>query len=130
MNLPGFNDASAILQSGVYALVYQGRVVYIGKSKSMIVRISTHRSNARRKSPSWLPASAKGIIFDEVHIQPCHPDVIDELEYDLINLYKPKYNELLKHNGKSKAPFTLSIGGIEVTLNSPRPQPEKFDRRI
>ncbi len=130
MNLPGFNDASAILQSGVYALVYRGRVVYIGKSKSMIVRVSTHRSNARRKTPSWLPASAKGITFDEVHIQPCHPDVIDELEYSMINLYKPKFNELLKHRGMSKASFTLNIRGVEVTINPPRPQSPPFERRI
>lgn len=130
MNLPGFNDASTILQSGVYALVYRGAVVYIGKSKSMIVRVSTHRSNARRKIPSWLPPSAKGIVFDEVHIQPCHPDVIDDLEYAMINLYKPKFNELLKHNGHSRAPFTLRCGGVDVAFNQPRPQSEPFERRI
>ncbi len=130
MQLPGFNDASAILQSGVYALVYRGKVVYIGKSKSMIVRVSTHRSNARRSTPAWLPASAKGITFDEVHIQPCHPDVIDELEYAMINLYKPKFNELLKHNGHSKAPFTLTIGGHSVAFNQPKAPAEPFERRI
>lgn len=131
MQIPGFNDASQFLQSGVYALVHKGEVIYIGKAKAMIVRVATHRSNARRKTPSWLPDSAKGIVFDEVHIQPCHPDRIDELEYSMINLYKPRYNILLKHNGKSSAPFTLSIGGLEVTINSPRPQTTiRVERRI
>lgn len=130
MNLPGFHDASAFLQSGVYALVHLGKVVYIGKAKAMIVRVATHRSNARRKVPSWMPDSAKGIIFDEVHICPCHPDALDQLEYDLINLYKPRCNINLKHHGKSKAPFTLTIGGHEVTLNAPRPQTERIERRI
>lgn len=130
VQLPGFNDASAILQPGVYALVHLGRVVYIGKAKAMIVRVATHRSNARRDLPAWLPPSAKGIVFDEIHIQPCHPDVIDDLEYAMINLYKPKFNTQLKHAATSKATFTLSIRGHDVTFNPPRPKAEPFERRV
>lgn len=130
MELAGFCDASAFLQSGVYALVHRGQVVYIGKAKAMITRVATHRSNARRKTPSWLPDSAKGIVFDEVHIQPCHPDRIDELEYAMINLYKPRCNILLKHNGKSSAPFQLNIGGVALMLNRPPAPTLRVERRV
>lgn len=129
MELGGFINASEILRSGVYALVWKGEVVYIGKSKAMLVRIYSHRSAARGKSPSWLPV--KGIVFDEVHIRPCSLAVIDELEYQMINLYKPKYNILLKHTGKSSAPITLNINGLAISLNAQpsRPAPQ-IERRI
>lgn len=130
MDLPGFNNASTFLQSGVYALVHLGRVVYIGKAKAMIVRVATHRSNARRHVPVWLKDTAKGIVFDEVHIQPCHVDLLDELEYAMINLYKPRYNTQLKHNGKSTTPFTLTIRGVDVTINRAPAQTQIVERRI
>lgn len=119
MELQGFTNVTAALTSGVYALVHQGKVVYIGQAKAMLVRICTHRSNARKKVPSWLPATAKGIIFDEVHIQPCHPDRIDDLEHALISFYKPKMNTLLKYSGagRVKAPLTITTAsGAAIVL--------------
>lgn len=134
MELQGFTNITDSLHCGVYALVYQGKVVYIGQAKHMLVRICTHRSNARRKTPSWLPSTAKGIIFDEVHIQPCHPDRVDDLEYALINFYKPKMNTALKHHGAArvKAPLTITTAsGASVTLGDFKPAPTvQLERRV
>lgn len=134
MELQGFTNISAALQGGVYALVYQGKVVYIGQAKAMLVRVCTHRSNARRKVPSWLPDTAKGIVFDEVHVQPCHPDRIDDLEYALINFYKPRMNIQLKHHGAAriKAPLVVTTAsGARVVLGDFQPPPAiKIERRL
>lgn len=116
MEMPGFVNVSEVLQSGIYALVYRGEVVYIGQSRAMIVRVSTHRSNARRKMPSWMPV--KGVVFDELHVMPCTLDKLDELEYDLINLYKPRGNINLKHRLPSTREVTLiGANGVSITLN-------------
>ena len=133
MELQGFVDISAALRGGIYALVANGKVVYIGKAKAMLVRICTHRSNARRKVPAWMPASAKGIVFDEVHIQPCHPDEVDDLEHALINRYKPRYNVLLKHTGnpRLRAPLEIvSASGGVVRLGGPIPVRQYVERRV
>jgi excinuclease UvrABC nuclease subunit len=131
MEIPGFIDATAILRCGVYALGHKGVIVYIGKSKTMLGRIYTHRAQWGRKSVPWL--NVKGMVFDAVHICPCHPDKVDQLEYDMIDLYKPKFNTLLKHTGRQSAEFTLKINGHDITFNrktqSPPTHP-KLERRI
>ncbi len=133
MTLQGFTNISDSLGMGIYALVERGKVVYIGKAKAMLVRICTHRSNARRKVPTWMPASAKGIIFDEVHILPSHPDQIDDLEHALINFYKPRHNIQLKHlgNPRMKAPLTVTTAsGVSVSLGGSNPVRSYVERRV
>lgn len=69
-------DASAILRPGVYTLSRNGRVVYVGRGKSMLARIHSHAAQYRGSaSPAWLPA--KPIIFDEVALFPCRIDQLD-----------------------------------------------------
>jgi len=133
VELQGFADVSAVLGQGIYALVAQGKVVYIGKAKQMLARVYTHRSNARKRSPAWLSDLAKGIVFDEVHVMPCHPDQIDDLEHALINFYKPRYNLSLKHfgNPRMKAPLTVvSASGVSVCLGGPIPERSYVERRV
>ena len=48
--LEGFINVSATLRPGIYALVRDGVVVYIGQSKKPLARISAHRSNWGRKA--------------------------------------------------------------------------------
>ena len=127
MQLDGFLDVSSLLRCGVYALCRRGVVIYVGKSKSLYARIYTHRnltSRGKGKSvPAWMPQSLKGIVFDEVFIRPCSLEVLDALEREMINLYKPKYNMSLKNNLAVRAPIALNIGGVVLNLNeAPRPQ--------
>lgn len=134
MELQGFSDVTAVLKQGIYALVAGGRVVYIGKAKAMLVRVYNHRSNARKHSPVWLSDLAKGIVFDEVHVRPCHPDEIDDLEHALINFYKPRYNIQFKHfgNPRMKAPLEIkSPSGVSVFMGGAitRP-PVTIERRV
>ena len=42
LSIEGFTDGTDVCHSGIYALTYQGAVVYIGQSVSMINRIMVH----------------------------------------------------------------------------------------
>lgn len=133
MELQGFTNISDSLGMGIYALIERGKVVYIGKAKAMLVRICTHRSNARNRAPAWLPQSARGIVFDQVHIMPAHPDQIDDLEHALINFYKPRHNVQLKHlgNPRMKAPLVVtSASGVSVSLGGSIPARQFVERRV
>jgi excinuclease UvrABC nuclease subunit len=133
MQLEGFTNISESLRCGVYALAMKGKVIYVGKSKCMLVRIYSHR-NAKSKRgslPSWFPI--KGIAFDEVHVRVCHPDSLDQLEFDMINLYKPRLNTNLKNDLAINIPHTLRVGDIEILVAAQatvHPSIGKIERRI
>lgn len=122
MELEGFSDVSAILRSGVYALARKGVVIYVGKSKSMIGRINTHRRAwiDRRKKESWVTEvlGIPGLMFDEIHIRSCPLHLLDRLEREMIDKYRPHYNIQLRSNGEIRAPITLVIAGQALTLNA------------
>ncbi len=131
--LAGFLPAGEMLKAGVYALMYKGRVVYIGKAKCMLVRVYSHRSLAGRKViPRNLPTSAKGVKFDDCHIRPCSLDVIDELEREMIELYRPQYNTQLKPKLIPPSRAAITIGGREFvfTPKSVSAPPAPISRRF
>ena len=118
--LDGFVDVSVMLMPGVYALVRNGVVVYVGQSKRPLARISTHKSNWGRKAmPAWMPASLRGVLFDEVHVLPCRLEELDRVEAAMIELYKPRYNIRIK----SPTP-------VAITPLLARAPCESFERRL
>lgn len=130
MQLEGFTDVSQILQGGVYALVHRGVVVYVGKSKVMLGRVYSHRVTWGKKSQKAVGLKPiKGILFDAIWIRPCVLDQIDELEYAMINLYKPRYNSLLR-NGLPVDISALITGLVSSQASAPHPlNPEGTIRR-
>jgi len=87
----GFTDATALIQPGIYVLLRQGKVVFVGKSdRSMLAKIASHRSLLRKKVPDWFPV--KGIPFDQVLIKTVHPDRIEAEYLELILEHNPHYN--------------------------------------
>jgi excinuclease UvrABC nuclease subunit len=96
--LEGFIDVSAVLRCGIYALLREGKIVYIGQAKKPLTRIESHRSmwGRRQKAPAWMQAMVKGMLFDEVHVLPCRVEDLDEVERAMIALYRPYYNVKLK----------------------------------
>lgn len=122
MQLEGFFDVSRILQGGVYALVHRGIVVYVGKSKVMLGRVCRHRETWGKKSTKAVGLKPiKGILFDAVWIRPCGLDTIDELESAMINLYKPRYNSLLR-NGLPVDISSLVAGLVQGKVSAPKPE--------
>ena len=118
--LDGFVDVSVVLMPGVYALVRDGIVVYVGQSRRPLARISAHKSNWGRKAlPAWMPVSLRGVLFDEVHVLPCRLEELDRVEVAMIELYKPRYNIRVK----SPAPVEFT----HLLASAPAP---KFERRL
>lgn len=113
--LAGFVNVSEVLRSGVYALVHRGEVVYVGKAKAMLTRVYSHRrawGDKRQKArelPSWFPI--KGIMFDEVWVQPVALADLDRVEREMIARYRPRHNILLKP--KAQLP-SLCIRGAQI----------------
>lgn len=121
--LDGFVNISEILQGGVYALVYHGEVIYVGKAKKMLNRLTAHLSlyaaKRKRPVPDWL--SIQGIYYDEVWVRPCHPDRVDALEREMIALYRPRKNIYLVPSGPITAPFSIRVGNVVLPFNTQRP---------
>ncbi len=118
--LEGFVNATVMLKPGIYALLREGVVVYIGQSKKPLSRIEAHRSLQRRvhknPAPAWLPI--KAIVFDEVHVLSCKVEDLDVLERAMIDLYKPKFNVKLKSPHPVSTEFNLTIDGFTVPFNA------------
>lgn len=127
--LEDFIEVTPILRPGVYALVKEGAIVYIGQaSKHMMTRIESHRSLSRRKAvPGWLPIRA--IHFDQIYVLPCRVEDLDRIERAMIDLYKPRFNVKLKAPTLTTTPITIHINGIAIPFNHNAPSP-RFERRI
>lgn len=122
INLPN------VLSPGCYALCYQGKVVYIGKAKALIVRIYTHYNNMIRvrKGHKPLPGT-KPIIFDHIRIFPCALTDLDALERAMINRHRPKFNErlvqpLLGKMTLAQVGFRFEKMGLSKPIAEPRRQ--------
>jgi excinuclease UvrABC nuclease subunit len=118
--LEGFVEVSAMLKPGIYALLREGIVVYVGQSKKPLSRVEAHRSlwgrRQRSPAPGWLPI--KAILFDEVHVLSCRVEDLDKLERVMIDLYKPKYNVKLKSPHPVATEFNINIGGFTIPFNA------------
>jgi len=82
--------------SGVYCLLYDGEVVYVGKSKNIFHRLSSHYTNLVRvrkgKPPYHNKAASEVVVFDDVWVKYCARDALDAEEAKLIQQHLPKYN--------------------------------------
>lgn len=127
--MEGLIDCSPMMQGGVYVLVHHREIVYIGKAKNFLARIYTHRSVWSRqrkgdKIAAWLPV--KGIIFDQIFLRSCRPELADGIERELIGLHNPKYNTALRTKSTSPLP-PLCINGVHIGAMKPKIE---FERRI
>lgn len=72
---------------GVYLLYSNGEIVYVGKSKNILSRISTHFNC--HKSRGGVETKKE---FDKVTVIECEIDEMDFIERILIDFLLPKYN--------------------------------------
>ena len=80
---------------GVYALLWQGTIIYVGKSTNLLARLSMHYTKMQRHLkglPPYEGHHAPPIVFDDVWVKwlPC--DKHDREEVRLIQKYQPRYN--------------------------------------
>ncbi len=86
--------------SGVYMLVWRGRVVYVGQSVNVLSRISAHRANYERalkgKPPRTHTNESRVIRFEKAFVKFCEVRELDRLELELIAKHKPEFNVQLR----------------------------------
>ena len=108
-------------------LLTRGVPIYIGKSKRLLHRIYAHRTKGDK--PSWHPV--RSFTFDEVFILPVHVDRLDEVEREMIDLYKPRFNMNLKTAKRVSLPSTFFARiAPGLSLSEARPPAPKFERRV
>jgi hypothetical protein len=111
--------------SACYALVRQGKVVYVGKSTGIFSRLATHMNNFKRVAKGKLPYTYGGyclqpvIKFDEVQIYPCLPSDLTQLEIRLIQEFQPRYNKNTKLpvTTEKELKILLDVPAIQALLS-------------
>lgn len=125
----GFVDVSAILRTGVYLVVHQGKVVYVGQARVMLGRLYKHRvawgSKSKKRITALIPP--KGMLFDQVFVRPCLASEMDGLEQELIRKYKPKHNT--RHNASVPPELTGLVARIVASRGGSVPTQPKVERR-
>jgi hypothetical protein len=123
--------------SGVYMLVWRGRVVYVGQSINLFSRLARHRTNyenhlkGKRVPASGSPNEYRAIAFDKALVKFCKREELDRLELELIAKHKPELNILLR----DRRPIKIDLGKLGFDGEKfrepiiPRPfQPAKHPR--
>lgn len=116
----GWVDISFMLHCAVYALLQNGRVVYVGQSKLPIKRIYSH-ANVRGKMEPWRDEYTRrkvGFKFDGIWLMPCMLRDLDRLEAEQIEKWQPKHNT---RGRKPNTPLDLSslIAAVSVKVGPP-----------
>jgi hypothetical protein len=118
----GFVDITQVLQPAIYALVYEGQIVYIGKSNMPCVRLGQHAVGPLKAIPT--PFKKAKVVrgykmkFDSVWILPCPTVDLHSVERALIEHHTPKYN--IRYN---KTNLDISFDQLLATIISPNKQP-------
>lgn len=94
-------------RSGVYMLVRDNRVVYVGSSIEVINRVGSHRIGYARKQ------------FDRAFFLPCQANERLEIEGALIRFFLPEYNSV-----PHAPPYTDQDDQIRRWLRLPNLHPE------
>lgn len=77
---------------GVYLLIKDHIVVYVGQTYDLEVRLKQH------KNKDW----------DRYHFFECHPDSLNQFEERLIDKFRPKYNRSIH------APYSEHIRKLQL----------------
>jgi hypothetical protein len=81
------------ITSGVYFLIFEKKIVYVGQSTNVFSRIFSHAQVKK---------------FDSYVYMPCEKDMLDKLESLYIHFLSPPLNGSL-NSGKKVAPLPLSV---------------------
>lgn len=117
-------DISAVMRSGIYFLLWKGKVIYVGQSVKLYQRIASHlHSRAKDRKVMLSKRVIRGVVFDQIYVMPCALSDIDRLEKHYINEYQPLYNE------KGKVAPAIGLGDLLKNLVISGPPVEAPIRR-
>lgn len=104
--------------SGCYALIRQGRVVYVGQSKNVFDRLSQWRNRLRRfqagKNIDYISQSNMVIYFTSVRMYPCPSSEMAALEKELILLYDPEHNIRKPYKSRVDISILAAKAGLDI----------------
>ena len=103
--------------TGIYFLVKDGKIVYVGQSTNIFARVGTHKTDKD---------------FDKAIYFECPSTELDDLEYELINILQPEYNKTGRHQGEYPPYFDFRLTKTEPSLAREirkRIQAGKYSRR-
>ncbi len=84
-------NISDLLKPGVYSLLWRGKIVFIGKTKCLLVALAAHRAVVSGpRLPEWFPT--KRVQFDGMQMIPCASDRAALLLPALIAMHQPTHN--------------------------------------
>lgn len=84
---------------GVYFLLLDGEIVYVGRSVNVLGRLATHRTNAT-------------ITFNRVFVERCREEQLGHLEALYINKFRPKHNAAVPPVSSAAAAWDGSLSGM------------------
>jgi hypothetical protein len=108
----GFKNVSYLMNPGVYVLLYNGEVVYVGSTNNPLSRIGMHTYN---------------IVYNQVYFVRCDSDELTKIEGLLIAKFRPRLN--VDQNPTTPSFFgqtRVKIGGyaLRIKRNDRWPEPE------
>lgn len=127
--MDGFVDVSAMLRRGVYILLHQGVVVYVGQASLMLGRTYSHRVawGTKKRKPQTAVIPAKGMLFDQIMVRPCQLSEANALEIELIKRYRPRHN--IQHKTSIPPELTGLVARIVASRGGVVPPSPRIERR-
>jgi len=111
-------DVSVLMRWGVYLLMWRGEIVYVGQSVKLSARVNTHIYSKGKKRTQMLGGrQITGPVFDKVMVMFVPKEDLNRVEKELIERYKPRYNERHKN-----MPIPAQIKHLLSMLGSPIPE--------
>lgn len=83
----GEDATDQVTASGIYFLLYEGKLSYIGQSIQVMARISEHFRNWEKQSKGCIPV-------DQAYFVYCHPYHLTDWEGALIRVFQPPANKV------------------------------------
>ena len=127
---------------GIYALLIDGRIVYIGKSRDLPNRAKAHQTNILHSEDTWYPLARefheRGHVFTmKVLATPEYKD-LDSTEVEYIQKLKPIFNQQgLGENGYKPMEYETAVNKLFLGYRplmkkqvAPEPQKNWFGEEI
>ena len=91
----GFTEITQV-KCGVYVLVYNGKVLWVGQSKSGFSRIAfhIHRMKAIKRGKAehgQQDLNGTYMLFNQIYFYPCKEEELDRVEWEMTSELSPKF---------------------------------------
>lgn len=110
-NEPNYINLSAITRIFVYFLIFEGEVVYVGKTTTGLARVYAHVNSK---------------LFNQIFVIECEEDDLDKVEAKYILKYNPMYNTNMNKNGMYTIRKSVKLINSKLRVQMTRPKLSKL----